>query len=129
MPTAIRKRSKKREAIFDCLRSTTAHPSAEWIYAQLKPEIPDLSLGTVYRNLRAFREDGNAISIGVVDGLERFDARTDPHAHFVCSHCAAVIDVEGIIPPTRLCAEVTCGRAEVCELLFHGVCQNCLVNT
>ena len=45
-----RKHSKKRDAIYECLRNTTTHPSAEWVYAQLKPTIPDLSLGTVYRN-------------------------------------------------------------------------------
>ena len=48
---ATTKRFRKREAILACLRDTTAHPSAEWVYEQLKPQIPDLSLGTVYRNL------------------------------------------------------------------------------
>ena len=52
-----KKHSKKRDAILECVRSTTAHPSAEWIYAQLKPQIPDLSLGTVYRNLAAFKQE------------------------------------------------------------------------
>ena len=46
-----RKRSKKRDAILSCLCNTDTHPSAEWIYHQLKPQIPDLSLATVYRNL------------------------------------------------------------------------------
>ena len=50
--------SPKREAILECLRSTTCHPSAEWVYAQLKPRIPDLSLATVYRNLARFRAEG-----------------------------------------------------------------------
>ena len=47
--------SPKREAILECLRSSICHPSAEWVYAQLKPRIPDLSLATVYRNLARFR--------------------------------------------------------------------------
>ena len=50
--------SPKREAILQCLRSTTCHPSAEWVYSQLKPQIPDLSLATVYRNLARFRSEG-----------------------------------------------------------------------
>ena len=50
--------SKKREAILEAMRSTLEHPSAEWIYAKLKPEFPDLSLGTVYRNLAFFRAVG-----------------------------------------------------------------------
>lgn len=50
-----RKRSKKRDAILSCLCSTDTHPSAEWIYHRLKPQIPDLSLATVYRNLALFQ--------------------------------------------------------------------------
>ena len=69
----IRKHSKKRDAILNCLRETDAHPSAEWVYSRLKPQIPDLSLGTVYRNLALFKETGEAISLGTVMGLERFD--------------------------------------------------------
>ena len=56
--------SPKREAILECLRSTTCHPSAEWVYSQLKPRIPDLSLATVYRNLARFRAEGAVQVIG-----------------------------------------------------------------
>ena len=56
--------SPKREAILQCLRSTTCHPSAEWVYSQLKPRIPDLSLATVYRNLARFRAEGAVQVIG-----------------------------------------------------------------
>ena len=54
MATA-KKFSRKREAILTCLHGTTCHPTAEWVYQQLKPQFPDLSLGTVYRNLAAFK--------------------------------------------------------------------------
>ena len=67
----IRKRSKKRDAILACICGTDCHPSAEWVYTQLKPQIPDLSLGTVYRNISMFREEGTIVSVGVVNGLER----------------------------------------------------------
>ena len=50
---AIQKKSRKRDAILACVCSTDTHPTAEWVYTQLKPDIPDLSLGTVYRNLAA----------------------------------------------------------------------------
>ena len=69
----IRKRSRKRDAILACVRATTCHPSAEWVYQRLKPTIPDLSLGTVYRNLSMFKDEGLVISVGTVGGLERFD--------------------------------------------------------
>ena len=61
-----RKHSRKRDAILDCMRNTTCHPTAEWVYQQLKPIYPDLSLGTVYRNLAMFKESGTIQSIGVV---------------------------------------------------------------
>lgn len=70
--------SPKREAILECLRSTTCHPSAEWVYAQLKPRIPDLSLATVYRNLARFRAEGAVQVIGCVDGEDRYDGDTAP---------------------------------------------------
>ena len=64
-----RKHSRKRDAILDCMRNTTCHPTAEWVYQQLKPIYPDLSLGTVYRNLAMFKESGTIQSIGVVGGI------------------------------------------------------------
>ena len=91
-----RKYSRKREAILECLRSTQSHPSADWVYSKLKPQYPDLSLATVYRNLAMFKRDGVIGSVGTVNGLERFDYDTRPHAHFVCSRCSAVLDVEEV---------------------------------
>ena len=121
-----RKHSKKRDAILECVRSTKTHPSAEWVYAQLKPQIPDLSLGTVYRNLAMFKQEGIIGSMGVVDGMERFEGSTHPHAHFVCSHCSAVIDVDGIDPPEELCGKVQCGSVRECVLTFTGICNQCV---
>ena len=63
MPT--RKNSKKRQVILEALAATTAHPTAQELYQQLKPDYPDLSLGTVYRNLSLFAEEGDAMSVGV----------------------------------------------------------------
>lgn len=65
--------SRKREAILNAIQSTDCHPSAEWVYQTLKPTHPDLSLGTVYRNLVLFQQQGLIQSIGVVKGQERFD--------------------------------------------------------
>ena len=59
-----RKNSKKRQVILEALAATTAHPTAQELYQQLKPDYPDLSLGTVYRNLSLFAEEGDAMSVG-----------------------------------------------------------------
>jgi Fur family peroxide stress response transcriptional regulator len=134
----VRKHSAKRDAILEVLRETTVHPGAQWVYDRLKPAIPDLSLGTVYRNLNLFRQEGLALSLGVVNGEERFDGITEPHPHLICGACGAVED----IPVSDLAAfEEGIGRALRSSLgeeessggegidfrrtLFYGLCKNC----
>lgn len=120
----MKKHSRKREAILACLQSTKSHPSADWLYMQLKPSIPDLSLGTVYRNLSEFRRSGQIISVGTVDGTERFDADTTPHAHFICEQCGAVHDVGNFEPPALV---TDCGEVSSYSIVYHGVCKSCTV--
>ena len=123
------KRFPKRDAILACLKQTTAHPSAEWVYARLKPTIPDLSLGTVYRNLALFREQGQVVSLGTVKGVERFDGNTAPHVHFICTECGAIHDLDGLAIPAHLgeaAAHATGGVVTGCRLSFTGVCRKCL---
>ena len=85
--------SRKRQAIYELLLSTDIHPSADWIYNTLKPAYPDLSLGTVYRNLKVLEEKRIVKSVAVVGGSERYDARMSVHSHFVCRCCGRVEDV------------------------------------
>ena len=125
---AVRKHSRKRDAILECLRCTTSHPTAEWIYTQLKPTIPDLSLATVYRNLAMFKAEGTIDSVGVFEGLEHFDFRTDPHAHFVCKQCGAVSDLDWLrLPETSLddLETLTGAHADSYHLVVSGVCAAC----
>ena len=120
-----RKHSRQRDAILECVRSTDSHPTAEWVYARLKPEFPSLSLATVYRNLALLKQEGVISSMGVVDGMERFDSNTEPHSHFICTSCSAVIDVFEVRPPVELCREVRCGTVRSCDLIFTGICKEC----
>jgi Fur family peroxide stress response transcriptional regulator len=127
MERAIRY-SKKREAILTQIQGTSCHPSAEWVYQQLRPLHPDLSLGTVYRNLAFFRERGLVRSVGVVQGQERFDAITTPHSHFVCNCCGTVLDLPDVRPERGLEQTVSTQygfAVERCELTFYGLCPNC----
>lgn len=120
--------SKKREAILNAIRGTSCHPSAEWVYQQLKPRHPDLSLGTVYRNLAFFQEHGLVQSVGVVQGQERFDAIVTPHSHFVCSCCGSVLDLPDVCPGTGLEQAVSSQygfAVKRCELTFYGLCLSC----
>ncbi|MBR4888872.1 MAG: transcriptional repressor [Clostridia bacterium] len=119
--------SRKRQVIYQALCSTKEHPSAEMLYTSLKPENPDLSLATVYRNLREFCADGTALTLGVINGHERFDGDTSRHSHFVCKSCGAVHDVEEAFPLNYMQAmEEKYGHEfEECELLFSGTCGPC----
>ena len=126
--TGNTKRFKKRDAILEYLRSTKAHPSAEMIYTDLKPQIPDLAMGTVYRNLTLFKEQGLVSSVATVSGVERFDGNTDPHVHFICQNCNAVIDLMEMEVPQSLsqAAETACGgQVSECQLSFTGRCRGC----
>ena len=125
------KHFRKRDAILTCLRETTEHPSAEWVYSQLKQEIPDLSLGTVYRNLSLFKEQGLITSLGTVNGVERFDANTDPHVHYISTGCGRVLDLHQIRVPEELnqaAAMNSGGEVTGCQLTFTGVCGHCARN-
>ena len=120
--------SKKREAILDAIRSTEEHPSADWVYQKLKPDYPDLSLGTVYRNLARFKEEGVVVSVGTVNGQERFDGMVKPHAHFICKDCGSVMDFHGLeqdVEMDRQVEEKYGMKIHHHELVFYGTCPHC----
>ena len=122
------KQFRKRNAILECLKSTDQHPSAETVHEMLRIEHPDISLATVYRNLALFKKQGLIQSIGTVNGIERFDANTDPHVHFVCTGCDAVLDFPQVEVPTSLGTDAenqTGCHIAGCQLTFTGLCQNC----
>ena len=83
--------SRQRELIYEALRQTEQHPTAEMIYQWLKPANPSLSLGTVYRNLNLLADEGAIRRMAFP--VERYDAKTMPHPHFCCDQCGAVYDL------------------------------------
>ena len=122
------KQFRKRNAILTCLQNTDTHPSAEMVHEMLHPEHPDISLATVYRNLARFKSQGLIQSVATVRGVERFDANTDPHVHFICTGCDAVLDLHQIEVPQWLNQDVetTSGcRVQNCQLTFTGLCGRC----
>jgi Fur family peroxide stress response transcriptional regulator len=127
----MRKHSKKRQAILEAIRSTSSHPGAQWVYDQLKPRIPDLSLGTVYRNIGIFAAEGELASVGVVNGEERFDGDTAPHPHFVCSLCGRVEDFPcpggaSLRHLTAIGEEAGKRRIDFHRTIFRGLCEDCV---
>jgi Fur family peroxide stress response transcriptional regulator len=128
----LRKHSGKRDAILEAIRSTGDHPGAQWVYDKLKPRIPGLSLGTVYRNIGLFRKEGVVASVGVVNGEERFDGVTEPHPHLVCGRCGKVADLPCPGPESafdeslRKLARGTEGfTVDYRRTVFYGLCGEC----
>ena len=121
--------SKQRELVMQTVQNLCDHPTAEEIYDAAARECPGLSLGTVYRNLSLFAEEGDAMSVGVFRGQERFDARTTPHAHLHCVQCGRVIDVPlPDQPEAQLCAlaqSATDAKVLGCSITFTGLCKTC----
>ena len=125
------KHFRKRDAILNCVRSTDAHPSADWVFEHVKQQVPDISLATVYRNLALFKEQGLIVSLGTVNGVERFDGNTEPHVHFICTQCGGVQDLPEISVPEELNSAVarsSGGRVDNCQLSFTGICGECATN-
>lgn len=129
MADKVRKYSRKREAIRRALAGTKTHPSAEWIYERLKPEISDLSLATVYRNLSEMKHSGEIQSVAFFGGRERFDGCTEKHSHFICDRCGRIDDFNSVCHDSSLDDDAQrCfdGRIDYHSLVFHGICKDCM---
>jgi Fur family peroxide stress response transcriptional regulator len=125
--TAKYKRSRQRERIFELLQSTGMHPTADWVYDQLKGEFPNLSMGTVYRNLNILIEQGLVKKIDFGSTFDRFDANTGPHYHFICERCGAIIDLDLPVDKTlneRVNNE-TPYNVRKHRIEFFGLCDQC----
>ncbi len=119
--------SFQRDQIYQAVCGSREHPTAEMVYRWLKPGMPRLSLGTVYRNLHQMAQEGRLTEM---DGaVVRFDANTAPHAHLRCTRCGGVSDLDGLPYDReldRLAARSGCVIAGH-SLLFTGICPACAV--
>jgi Fe2+ or Zn2+ uptake regulation protein len=86
--------TRQRGVILDILRETREHPTAEKIYNDARQVIPNISLGTVYRNLSFLQNQGLVREIRPFDGgSTRFDGIVESHIHFQCLHCGILLDI------------------------------------
>ena len=122
------KRSKQRDAIVNYLRSTKEHPTADTIYMNVKKEIPNISLGTVYRNLNLLAACGDIIKISCDNKSDRFDGNLHSHYHVICTECGEVMDLEmePLDHVNVLAGAVFDGRIEEHVVYFKGICKKCL---
>lgn len=120
--------TKQKTLIWRILSQTKSHPTAEWVYAEARKDMPNISLGTVYRNLQLLVADGMAQELNYGKGVSRFDANTQLHYHFVCEKCGKVYDMDSPLQEDILLYGEDCGCGEIhhYRLEFYGICRHCL---
>lgn len=122
------KHSKQRDSIKAFLSTRKDHPTADVVYTNIRQTFPNISLGTVYRNLTLLSDIGEIVRLRVGDGVDHFDYNTLPHYHFICSECGSVVDLD--IPVTGEMTEAARenfkGKIEGQVTYFYGRCSNCI---
>lgn len=124
---SVYKYSKQREMIKKFLMTRVDHPTADVVYMNVRQDNPNISLGTVYRNLTLLTEIGEINRIRVGDGVDHFDANTSPHYHFVCTECGCISDLEmdGIDHITETAGAKFKGQIRGHVTYFYGLCEEC----
>jgi Fe2+ or Zn2+ uptake regulation protein len=125
-PAPARRSTRQRRLIRDAVRSTDSHPTAEWVYEEVRRLLPRISLGTVYRNLQVLVDEGTLRS-WTRGGRTRYDADLSTHDHFSCRECGLLLDLERT---PRAFAEERRLRARGHEIVEHvlefvGICRDC----
>ena len=119
--------SPQRDRIYEYLIQSVDHPSAEMIYSALRTQIPNLSMGTVYRNLRLLEELGKVRRVTSFQGTERYDAICSDHVHFLCGCCGLLRDVENT-HTEEIRAALPLGEGyqiSKLDLTITGTCPDC----
>ena len=122
------KYSKQRETILNNLIGRRDHPTADMVYESVKHIIPNISLGTVYRNLSFLAENGQILRIQTGIGPDRFDGFIKPHSHFVCKQCGKVHDMSYVPNKTIItkASGLVPGTIEEANFQFSGTCNDCI---
>jgi Fur family ferric uptake transcriptional regulator/Fur family peroxide stress response transcriptional regulator len=123
-----RRMTRQKKIILELLRSTNAHPTAEWIYEKARERIPEISLGTVYRNLNLLKELGEIMELSFGGAYKCYDGIPTNHYHYRCRVCHRVYDVDmPLVDQLSKLTETGDGhRIETHRLEFSGVCKACL---
>lgn len=121
------KYSRQRELIYQTVKENPIHPSADTVYELVRKELPNISLGTVYRNLNLLSAQGALLKISLPNASDHFDGRVEEHCHMLCDKCGRVYDIE--TPELEAYTEKLCSgcgfRVTGCHVYFTGICGNC----
>jgi Fur family peroxide stress response transcriptional regulator len=114
----------QRLAVYKEIASRQDHPSAEELYERLKNKIEGISLTTVYRALASLEKAGLVKSVPTLKDKVRYDARTEPHSHFVCVNCGKIVDLD-FVPEVEKDKLRKYGTPISCTLMCYGTCREC----
>jgi len=120
--------TKQRKTILKVLKNTDSHPTADSIYEEVKKEIPNISLGTVYRNLNLLADKGKITVINYANDQSHYDGNTENHYHFRCNDCGNVFDVELNLIDKKINTKVENNTDFIVNnhrLEFYGLCPSC----
>lgn len=124
-----RRYSKQRESIYRILQDDTSHPTVETIYHNIRKEIPDISLGTVYRNLNFLAKSNRIHKLDFGDGSVHFDFQMKPHFHLFCEKCHQIYDIycdeENIQAFLQIIQQNNHIQINHTDILFYGICHDC----
>lgn len=117
----------QRHAILNYLLSTMSHPTADEIYKALELSFPNMSVATVYNNLRVFKDAGLVKELTYGDSSSRFDANMEDHYHIICRDCGKITDFEYpmLTEVEKKAAEKTGYLVETHRMEVYGVCPDC----
>lgn len=122
------KYSRQRESIKEFLVKQTDHPTADVIYENIRMQYPNISLGTVYRNLALLNSIGEITKVSTGDGADHYDGQIQPHNHFICKkcHCVMDLDMENIDFIKDTASKNFEGQIDSYVTNFYGICKKCL---
>lgn len=128
-----RRNTRQRTLVLDAVKSSHSHPNAEEVYAAVQTQMPNISLGTVYRNLSLLEQMKEIVRIHSDVGGDRFDGVTQEHPHFICTQCGRVFDLEcDIEKETALVKESLqkhTPQIQQLQIIALGLCEECQKNT
>lgn len=118
----------QRHAILEYLATSEAHPTADEIYKSLASNFPNMSVATVYNNLRVFLSVGLIKELTYGDASSRFDFITHDHYHIICDSCGDIVDFQypGLEEVEQLAAHITGFKVNSHRLEVYGTCPTCL---
>jgi Fur family peroxide stress response transcriptional regulator len=125
MSELIYRKSKQREKLLAYLKQTTQHPTANELYSKMKKDFPNLSLGTVYRNLNILEKQGLIQKLAFGSSYDRYDYVAQSHAHFICENCGCVLDMPQRNESIEELEQESGMKINRYEKKYFGLCQRC----